>query len=131
MGSSDDDGLEPRQGITRRDFLDGMAISAAGLAAAAAAPYLTGAEAALAASGKASAASLPPGYYPPTATGITGLPDRVIADVMRIDGPPNPGDVHSTDGGPGIQPSGARDVDGDYDLVVVGAGASGLAAAKW
>ena len=29
-------------GITRRDFLDGVAIGAAGLAAAAAAPYLTG-----------------------------------------------------------------------------------------
>jgi hypothetical protein len=35
-------------GITRRDFLDGVAITAAGLAAAAAAPHLTGAEAALA-----------------------------------------------------------------------------------
>ena len=39
----------PNDGITRRDFLDGVAITAAGLAAAAAAPYLTGAEAALAA----------------------------------------------------------------------------------
>jgi spermidine dehydrogenase len=36
--------------------------------------------------------------------------------------------VHSTKGGPGIHPRRVRDVD---DLVVVGAGASGLAAAKW
>ena len=34
-----------RNEITRRDFLDGVAVSAAGLAAAAASPYLTGAEA--------------------------------------------------------------------------------------
>jgi spermidine dehydrogenase len=132
MAGTTDDGDGPRDGISRRDFLDGVAISAAGLAAAAAAPYLTGAEAALAAAGsRPSGASLPRGHYPPTATGVTGLPDDVIRDVMRIDGRPNPGDVHSTDGGPGIPARGARDVDDTYDLVVVGAGASGLAAAKW
>jgi spermidine dehydrogenase len=121
------DRSQPDRGITRRDFLDGVAISAAGLAAAAAAPNLTGAEAALAGhSGR-----LPRGYYPPTSTGITGEPDRPIADVLSIDGPPNPEHVHSTDGGPGIRPASVHDVDGDYDLLVVGAGASGLAAAKW
>ena len=36
---------EEKDGITRRDFLDGAAVSAAGLAAAAAFPGLTGAEA--------------------------------------------------------------------------------------
>jgi spermidine dehydrogenase len=50
---------------------------------------------------------------------------------MAIDGFPNPRDVHSTKGGPGIHPRHVRDVDDVYDLVVVGAGASGLAAAKW
>jgi spermidine dehydrogenase len=111
-------------GITRRDFLDGVAITAAGLAAAAAAPHLTGAEAALASVSQGAP-------YPPTATGITGQRDRVIHDVMAIDGGPNPRDVHSTKGGPGIHPRHVRDVDDVYDLVVVGAGASGLAAAKF
>src|SRR5205814_6881823 len=57
--------------------------------------------------------------------------NKVIRDVMSIDGRPNPRDVHSTKGGPGIHPRRVRDVDDVYDLVIVGAGASGLAAAKW
>ena len=88
-------------GITRRDFLDGVAITAAGLAAAAAAPHLSGAEA-LAASRGHGPRPLPPGYDPPTATGLKGQPDDVVRQIMKIDGPPNPRDVHSTDGGPGI-----------------------------
>ena len=62
---------------------------------------------------------------------ITGQRNKVIRDVMAIDGFPNPRDVHSTKGAPGIHPRHVRDVDDVYDLVVVGAGASGLAAAKW
>jgi spermidine dehydrogenase len=110
--------------ITRRDFLDGVAITAAGLAAAAAAPNLTGAEAALRSRSRTSS-------YPPTDTGIVGERNAVIHDITAIDGFPNPRDVHSTKGGPGIHPRRVRDVDDVYDLVVVGAGASGLAAAKW
>jgi spermidine dehydrogenase len=121
-----DEGRSDDRKITRRDFLDGVAITAAGLAAAAAAPHLTGAEAALAAAGRKGEP-----YYPPTSTGITGTPDTVVANTMLVDGRPNPGDVHSTAGGPGIPWRDARDVDDEYDLVVVGAGASGLAAAKW
>ena len=117
-------------GITRRDFLDGVAISAAGLAAAAAAPHLTGAEAALAAAGEHAPGALPPGYDPTVATGLRGQSDALVERIMRIDGPPNPDDVHSTRGGPGIHvkpvQSGER-----YDCVIVGAGASGLAAAKF
>jgi spermidine dehydrogenase len=113
--------------ITRRDFLDGVAITAAGLAAAAAAPHLTGAEAALAAS-RHHQHHTP---YPPTDTGVVGQRNAVIRDTMAFDGLPNPRDVHSTKGGPGIHPRHVRDVDDTYDLVVVGAGASGLAAAKW
>ena len=50
---------------------------------------------------------------------------------MRIDGPPNQRDVHSTRGGPGIHVRHIRDSDETYDCVIVGAGASGLAAAKY
>jgi hypothetical protein len=123
--------MAKKPGITRRDFLDGVAVSAAGLAAAAASPHLTGAEAMMSGHGGTSG-PLPPGYYPPASTGITGQPDDVIADAIKIDGHPQPRDVHSTKGGPGIFAFNARDVDeDDYDLVVVGAGASGIAAAKW
>ena len=119
-------------GITRRDFLDGVAISAAGLAAAAAAPHLTGAEALAASHGHHHGpAPLPPGYFPPTVTGLKGQPDHVVEDIMRIDGPPNQRDVHSTKGGPGIHVRHVRDSDETYDCVIVGAGASGIAAAKY
>ncbi len=117
-------------GISRRDFLDGVAIGAAGLAAAAAAPHLTGAEAALAATGGHTPPPLPPGYDPAATTGLRGQPDTLVDRIMRIDGPPNPDDVHSTRGGPGIHvkplETGER-----YDCVIVGAGASGLSAAKF
>ncbi len=117
-------------GITRRDFLDGVAITAAGLAAAAAAPHLTGAEA-LASSRGHSPSPLPRGYYPPTRTGLKGQSDELVRDIMRIDGPPNQRDVHSTKGGPGIHVRRVVDSDETYDCVIVGAGASGLAAAKY
>ncbi len=127
-GSARDDG------ITRRDFLDGVAITAAGLAVAAAAPYLTGAEAAHAATGPPpSSTGLPPGYYPPTSTGLTGEADLVVRNTMRLDPPAQkPKDIHSTKQGHGIVPQGpVRNVDNDYDCVIVGAGASGLGAAKF
>jgi spermidine dehydrogenase len=121
-----------RDEITRRDFLDGVAISAAGLAAAAAAPHLTGAEAALAASGKHKPAKpLPPGYHPPTDTGLKGTPDAVVKQIVKIDGPPNQRDVHSTRGGPGIHAWPHDDHETTYDCVIVGAGASGISAAKF
>jgi spermidine dehydrogenase len=116
-----------KDGITRRDFLDGVAITAAGLAAAAAAPHLTGAEAAELARSRR---SLPPGHYPPTDTGLIGHTDPVVEQIVRIDGRPNPDRVHSTKGGPGIRVP-VRDTGEVYDCVIVGAGASGLAAAKF
>ena len=115
---------DEQPGIRRRDFLDGVAITAAGLAVAAAAPELIGAEAAM-------AAERGPGVYPPAATGITGQTDPVVTSTMLIDGPPNPGDTDSTVGGPGIRPRKVRDTGERYDAVIVGAGASGLAAAKY
>jgi len=135
MHDGDQGSSGPSDGITRRDFLDGAAITAAGLAAAAAAPYLTGAEAALAAVQTPEPGyTLPPGYYPPTSIGLTGQPDTVVSNTMQIDPPASvPQDIHSSEPGPGIQPSGARDVDDDYDYgcVGAGAGAGGLAAAKF
>ena len=124
-----------QDGISRRDFLDGVAISAAGLAAAAAAPHLTGAEAALAAThgGRPQPPTLPPGYYPPTATGLTGEPDHVIEKIYKIDGKPDADAAarHSSRGGPGVKLAHVVDEGECYDCVIVGAGASGLAAAKF
>ena len=71
MADSPHEGRGDERKITRRDFLDGVAISAAGLAAAAAAPHLTGAEARR----RGRERGLPPGYYPPTVTGHQGQPD--------------------------------------------------------
>lgn len=127
-----DPGLGPDDGITRRDFLDGVAIGAAGLMAAAAAPYLTGAEAAAAALSPSSGVTLPPGYYPPTATGLTGEPDDVVSRIGLVDPPAkSPADIHSAENGKTLPPQSGRPVDDDYDCVIVGAGASGLAAAKY
>jgi spermidine dehydrogenase len=120
------DPWNPDSKITRKDFLDGVAITAAGLAAASALPGLTGAEAAFAASSAAD-----PDFYPPTATGLKGQPDGPLGQFMAIDGKPNQKDVHSTRGGTGIKPNRIQDTGEVYDCVVVGAGASGLAAAKF
>ena len=92
-------------------------------------PELIGAEAALAAEGGSAAGPRP--VYPPAATGITGTPNAVVANTMKIDGKPNPGNPHSPVGGPGIKPRHVRDTGERYDAVIVGAGASGLAAAKY
>ena len=124
-----DEEATPKRPVSRRQFLDGMAIGGAGLAFAAASPGITGAQAAtLARAGSSS--PLPAGYYPPTSTGITGEPNRVIDGIMRLDGRPNPNDIHSSEGGVGIKKP-SKNVKEVYDLVVVGAGVSGLAAAKY
>jgi spermidine dehydrogenase len=122
---------EEKDGITRRDFLDGAAVSAAGLAAAAALPGLTGAEAM--AHVRGGDPPLPPGYYPPTLSDpYTGEPAQVIRRTIKIDGPPpsKPSQIHSTKGGPGIHAR-VKDTREKYDCVIVGAGASGISAAKW
>ena len=99
------------------------------LAVAAASPHLTGAEAALAA--RPGPGPLPAGYYPPTATGMQGQHDRVIgARSCGSTDVPNPGRHAAATAARASKRAGA-DVDDVYDLVVVGAGASGLAAAKY
>lgn len=127
--SQNDKPAPGHHGITRRQFLDGVAISAVGLAIAAADPTMTGAQAATL-SKHGAPKGLPRGYYPPTSTGITGEPKPVISRVMKIDGWPNPRNVHDSKGGPGIHQR-SRALPETYDAVVVGAGVSGLAAAKY
>ena len=120
---------EKKDGITRRDFLDGAAVTAGGLAAAAAFPGLTGSEAMAAAKGDD---PLPAGYYPPSFSDpYTGQSDQVIDRTIKIDGPPpsDPSQIHSTTGGPGIKAN-VKDTKEQYDCVIVGAGASGISAAK-
>ena len=124
---SREDSRSKRSRVTRRQFLDGVAISGSGLAVAAAFPWMTGAQAASA--GRA-AGGLPPGYYPPRSTGITGEPDDVIREIVKIDGLPDPINIHSAVGGPGISRKTSNIKENDYDCVIVGGGVSGLAAAK-
>ena len=126
---------EAKDGISRRDFLDGAAVTAAGLAAAAAFPGLSGAEAMARGQGHGHGPDpqLPPDYYPPSFTDpFTGEPKQVINRTIKIDGPPprKPSEIHSTKGGPGIHGS-VQDTSEKYDCVIVGGGASGVSAAKW
>jgi spermidine dehydrogenase len=122
--------------ITRRDFLNGIAVSTAALtcgdsllAAAgsptaatdpgggAAGPQNAGASGAAAAGEAAVPAQNAPGYYPPTLTGMRGShPGSFEAAHALRDGQPPP---PPTD-------TGER-----YDLIVVGAGISGLSAAHF
>jgi spermidine dehydrogenase len=99
------------QPITRRDFLNGIAV---GAAAAASGPLLAAAQ---------SAAELSPaaqdalGYYPPLLTGLRGNHPGSFEDAHALrDGKPTPT---------------ATDTGEEYDLIVVGAGLSGLAAAHF
>ncbi len=110
--------------ITRRDFLNGIAI---GATAAASAPLLAAslagatdpaASAAAASAAAASAAAQDaPAYYPPLLTGLRGS---------------HPGsfeDAHALRDGRSWPP--AADPAEEYDLIVVGGGISGLAAAHY
>jgi len=99
------------QPITRRDFLNGIAV---GAAAAASGPLLGAVP---------SAAELPPaaqdafGYYPPLLTGLRGNHPGSFEDAHALrDGKPTPA---------------AAETGEEYDLIVVGAGLSGLAAAHF
>jgi spermidine dehydrogenase len=92
--------------ITRRDFLDGVAVGVGALGAAGSAQAAT------------QFAQDAPGYYPPALTGMRGSHDGAydVAHALRD------GKFWKTAG----QPVDTRET---YDLVVVGGGISGLAAA--
>src|SRR3984957_19631789 len=112
--------LGMNQPITRRDFLNGIAI---GAAAAASGPLLAASPVPGAAGAVPGAAQLPPaaqdalGYYPPLLTGLRGSHPGSFEDAHALrDGKPTPA---------------ATDTGEEYDLIVVGGGISGLAAAHF
>ncbi len=104
--------LGMHRNITRRDFLNGMAVGAGGVLAS---PWLQGL---LAAETSGPSAQDRPGYYPPTLTGMRGS---------------HPGSfevAHALRDGTFWEKAGKPVETGEeYDLVVVGGGISGLAAA--
>jgi spermidine dehydrogenase len=106
------------QPITRRDFLNGMAI---GATAAASGPLL--AASLSEPPSTPGAAQLPPaaqdalGYYPPLLTGLRGSHPGSFEDAHAL----RDGRTWPT----------ATDTGEEYDLIVVGAGLSGLAAAHF
>jgi spermidine dehydrogenase len=111
-GPSRDRELGMHRNITRRDFLNGMAVGAGG---ALASTWLGGL---LAAETSRPAAQDTPGYYPPTRTGMRGS---------------HPGSfevAHALRDGTFWHKAGKPvDTGENYDLIIVGGGISGLAAA--
>ena len=106
--------------ITRRDFLNGIAIGTAAAATAAAASPLFAAPASTGAAGGAAAPAAAQdafGYYPPLLTGMRGSPAGSFEAAHAL-----------RDGRPSPPPT---DTGEEYDLIVVGAGISGLAAAHF
>jgi spermidine dehydrogenase len=101
--------------ITRRDFLNGVSMAIGGAIATAALPGLGfGDEAA------ETFAQDRPGYYPPALTGMRGSTDGSYEAAHAL----RDGDFWKKAGAP-------KRVDDVYDLVVVGGGISGLAAAHF
>jgi len=98
--------------ITRRDFLNGVAIGAGGLLAAD--PVLAALIAQETSQEKA------PGYYPPALTGMRGNHDGTFTYAHQL-----------RDGKPWDAAGAAAKTGETYDLVVVGGGISGLAAAHF
>jgi len=111
-GRSRDRELGMHRDITRRDFLNGMAVGAAG---ALASPWLGGL---LAPQSSGPFAQDRPGYYPPTLTGMRGSHPGAfeVAHALRD------GTFWDKAGKP-------VETGEEYDLIVVGGGMSGLAAA--
>jgi len=110
-GASDRE-LGMDRAITRRDFVQGVAVGSAGLLAAAWLPGCGQREPAL-----PLAAQDRPGYYPPRLTGLRGSHPGSFENAHALrDGHQMPKPV---------------ELDEQYDLIVVGAGISGLAAAHF
>jgi spermidine dehydrogenase len=100
--------------ITRRDFLDGVAVAVGGSILASSAPWLHG----LGSSDSVFAPEKDPKYYPPAVMGMRGNHEGTYTT------------AHSLRDGEFWDSAGKPESTGEkYDLVVVGAGISGLAAA--
>lgn len=112
MSTSEDRDLGMDRPIARRDFLQGVALTVAGSA---------GLPARTSASPESQAAAVPsPDAYPPARTGLRGNHASAIQhfpDLVR--------GAHATTALPDV------DTGEEYDLVIVGAGISGLAAAHF
>jgi spermidine dehydrogenase len=114
---SRDRALGMHRNITRRDFLNGMAVGAGGMVAS---PWFRGSwlGGLLAAQTPAVSAQDRPGYYPPTLNGMRGSHPGAFEV------------AHSLRDGTFWEKVGKTVETGEeYDLVVVGSGMSGLAAA--
>ena len=111
MSSYSDKALGMQGGVTRRDFLNGVALGLGGLAASPLLNQFSWADA-------AALAQNAPGYYPPTLDGMRGS---------------HPGSFDTghalRDGDFWVKAGKPTDTGESYDLVVVGGGLSGLAAA--
>jgi spermidine dehydrogenase len=110
--TSRDHQLGMHRNITRRDFLNGVAVGAGGVVAGALFPNL------LSAQGSERFAQDVPGYYPPTLTGMRGSHPGAFEVAHSV----RDGDFWEKAGKP-------VDTHEEYDLIVVGGGMSGLAAA--
>ncbi len=100
--------------ITRRDFLNGVSIAVGGSVLAASVPGLSGLET----STSSYAPEKDPGYYPPALMGMRGNHEGSYTYAHQL-----------RDGDFWESASKTEDTGEKYDLVVVGGGISGLAAA--
>ena len=110
MIESDDKKLGMYRNIARRDFLNGVAVGAAGILGESLLPPST-----LSALEPSAAAQDRPGYYPPALTGMRGSHAGSFEAAHAVRDGKSPGK--------------GADTKEAYDLVIVGAGISGLAAA--
>src|SRR5215467_12042995 len=115
MSEPDDKKLGMDRRITRRDFLNGVAVGTGSAVARSALPSF-----ALNALAEPPAAQDKPGYYPPALTGLRGSHAGSFEAAHNV-----------RDGQAPAKGAKATDTRESYDLVIVGGGISGLAAAHF